>query len=463
MVTGVETAGLVLGSIPLILASLQFYANGVAVSKRYWRYRKELGDLVMELSSENAIYVNTINLLLKGIVKEKDMNDFLSNPCGAEWKDAEFDDRLKDRLGQTYQSYLDNISKMNAVAEEFKSKLKLAPTGKPQFAEVNLFKEHYKRLKFSVKKSDYNDLMSKLRRANFSLHLMTTQISSLQSAPAVSKEDRSQAAIPKFSIINDRAQGFYSALCSGWKCPCHANHSVNLRLESRMDDEASDDDSDDYAADSMRNPFHVVFRYSHQHIKLSSTPATINPWTWEEADVRIVNKTTPIIPSTCSTKKRAVKFADQAQKAVSAALNPLPNLQPIQDLCTAISTLGKPQRDVCLELLATAIAEQQYDYHIYPRKDPTINPEAYGDINTGDIRIDLMTEWTTADRLVDDLYSDAGGKYTDAVRRCIRCDFDHRASNLDDIAFQKAVYDGVVSQLKHSFDFLYGDCVFQPR
>lgn len=40
MVTGVEAAGLVLGSIPLILAGLQFYVEGIHVTKRYWKYKE---------------------------------------------------------------------------------------------------------------------------------------------------------------------------------------------------------------------------------------------------------------------------------------------------------------------------------------------------------------------------------------------------------------------------------------
>ena len=44
----------------------------------------------------------------------------------------------------------------------------------------------------------------------------------------------------------------------------------------------------------------------------------------------------------------------------------------------------------------------------------------------------FMSGWNTADRLVEELYSEAGAKYSDAVRRCIRCDFDRRATSLDD-------------------------------
>lgn len=66
-----------------------------------------------------------------------------------------------------------------------------------------------------------------------------------------------------------------------------------------------------------------------------------------------------------------------------------------------------------------------------------------------------ILDWHRADCLVDELYMEAGKKYSDAVRRCIRCSFDTRVTSLDDPAFQKAVYEGVVAQLKENLDFLY--------
>jgi hypothetical protein len=82
MVTGVETAGLVLGSIPLILASLEFYAKGIAVTRRCFKYEQQFKSLINELRTENAICTNTLNLLLTGIVKQQDMADFLADPRG---------------------------------------------------------------------------------------------------------------------------------------------------------------------------------------------------------------------------------------------------------------------------------------------------------------------------------------------------------------------------------------------
>ena len=130
MVTGVETAGLVLGSIPLILAGLEFYMKGIAVTKRCFKYREQFKSLIDELRTENAICINSINLLLVGIVKQKDMAEFLADPCGDRWKEERFDRKLKQRLGSSYESYIATISELSRTAHVFKQRLKLDPSGK---------------------------------------------------------------------------------------------------------------------------------------------------------------------------------------------------------------------------------------------------------------------------------------------------------------------------------------------
>jgi hypothetical protein len=89
--SGFEIAGIVLGSIPLILAGLEFYANGIAVSKRYVKYRVHFDDVVGDLRTEHVLFENTINTLLIGVVPSRDMADFLANPCGDDrWKEKKF-------------------------------------------------------------------------------------------------------------------------------------------------------------------------------------------------------------------------------------------------------------------------------------------------------------------------------------------------------------------------------------
>jgi hypothetical protein len=75
----------------------------------------------------------------------------------------------------------------------------------------------------------------------------------------------------------------------------------------------------------------------------------------------------------------------------------------------------------------------------------------------GDLHVDPFTEYTTADLLVDELYADAGDKYSDAVRRCIRCDFEHRSSDLTDPQLLQEVHDGVYQTLYINYNFGFGE------
>ena len=130
MVTGVEMAGLVLGSIPLILAGLEFYVKGIAVTKRYWKFQHVCKDLCIDLRTENAMCRNSLQKLLIGVVHDKDTGDFLDNPCGERWKEEEFEERLKARLGPTYDSYMETINRMKETTDIFMAKLKLDSSGK---------------------------------------------------------------------------------------------------------------------------------------------------------------------------------------------------------------------------------------------------------------------------------------------------------------------------------------------
>ena len=66
--------------------------------------------------------------------------------------------------------------------------------------------------------------------------------------------------------------------------------------------------------------------------------------------------------------------------------------------------------------------------------------------------------WCTAERLIEEeLEYEAGPRYLDAVRRCIRCDFNRKDSSLGNEDFQLAVFHGVVAPLEktlHQFTSL---------
>jgi hypothetical protein len=130
MITGVEAAGLALATIPIILSAFELYANGISVTKRYIRYRTQFNELLRDLRAEHTIYVNTIQILLIGVVPRSEMSQFLADPRGERWKDPQFEGTLKNRLGQAYESYIATISKINECVDQFKERLRLDPSGK---------------------------------------------------------------------------------------------------------------------------------------------------------------------------------------------------------------------------------------------------------------------------------------------------------------------------------------------
>lgn len=385
------------------------------------------------------------------------------------------------------------------------------------------------------------------------------------------QQSTSSMSIPNFKNINDRAQGVFLTLSSGWTCPCQEDHAVNLRLEPRMEDVSSDDDDDETGDESStRNRFHVLFQYKYRCSPTSS--ASLSPWAWDEAKVHAVCKrrsSASLAIAYNHHSGKGVRFAAHTKRKTEFLLSSDMELYPTKDLCSAIRTLQKPQRNVCLTLL-DKMAKLNYGLKIYPTKLLPQDTEHWsvstlrsilqrgrrfrnrdrvylavilassvlqlhetawleddwgidniyfveragstsydqpfvsrrlglgqetlsavskcrarmirnrplfalgvalielwhseslsnlhesedGEQDSQDMQSRSLTMFNTADRVAGEIAQDAGTRYSDAVQRCIRCDFNLSVSSLADVKFQKAVYQGVVNKLQESYDFM---------
>jgi hypothetical protein len=127
--SGLEVAGVVLGSLPIVISALEHYANGVHTAKRYWRYKSELRSLILQINTERGIFINTLEQLLGGLVGIEQMTEFLSNPGGKVWQGVNV--QLKQRLRSAYEIYFGNVNGMARSLQRIREKLALDPdTGK---------------------------------------------------------------------------------------------------------------------------------------------------------------------------------------------------------------------------------------------------------------------------------------------------------------------------------------------
>ena len=128
--SGFEIVGVILGALPLVISALEHYAQGVSTAKRFWQYKLELKSLLRQIKTENAIFINTCEALLTGIVRVDQMMLFLKNPGGQIWRDPKIEKKLEERLKGAYEGYAETVVDMKVVLEKFMEKLMLDPVGK---------------------------------------------------------------------------------------------------------------------------------------------------------------------------------------------------------------------------------------------------------------------------------------------------------------------------------------------
>ena len=135
MLTGVEVAGLVLGSIPLLVSALEHYAEGVSTIEKWWRFERELSTIKRLLTAEQVVFQGTCERLLDGLVPPSELDDLIDNAGGSKWN-KDLDTGLRKRLGRSYSSFNDCVEDMYRVINELKSRLDLDPEGKVGFQSL---------------------------------------------------------------------------------------------------------------------------------------------------------------------------------------------------------------------------------------------------------------------------------------------------------------------------------------
>lgn len=115
MITGVETAGLVLGSLPLLISALEHYEDIFRPTEEFFAWRKHRRKLVQELYTLRASYDQAINLLLKSIADTDDLTTMVEDPLSDMWTASPIADKLRDMLGPAYDPLILAISEIAEI------------------------------------------------------------------------------------------------------------------------------------------------------------------------------------------------------------------------------------------------------------------------------------------------------------------------------------------------------------
>jgi hypothetical protein len=140
MITGVETAGLVLASFPIIVSVIQGYREGLKPIRNWYRYRKQLVELSSAVGCQNTIFENNIRRLLDPIVgADSSLMHRLLTGAGtecSEWADPTLREKLEARLSESYGSYLATVTAINETLKQLENELGMEIRGEKARAAV---------------------------------------------------------------------------------------------------------------------------------------------------------------------------------------------------------------------------------------------------------------------------------------------------------------------------------------
>lgn len=128
--SGFEIAGVVLGSIPLIISGLEHYAEGIKTVQRWRQYVREIQSLRRILGNEKAIFQNTLEELLDGIAEPTKIGLLLEDPTAVEWSESALDRKIRKRLHRSYESYMLTARSMVQALDQIRERLGMDLDGK---------------------------------------------------------------------------------------------------------------------------------------------------------------------------------------------------------------------------------------------------------------------------------------------------------------------------------------------
>ncbi|KAI1842251.1 hypothetical protein JX265_006878 [Neoarthrinium moseri] len=173
--SGFEVLGVVLGTLPLVISALEHYQEGLHTIRRWRSFEAELQSLKRKLGNENAIFINTCQQLLSGVVGSVAHEKLVDEPFGELWSNPEMRDEIALRLDHVYEPFQATVVAMNVALGEIKAKLGLDEHGKVRWTEGTAIAREIKRATFTIKRSQFDDLLAGISKYNQDLKTMTNQ------------------------------------------------------------------------------------------------------------------------------------------------------------------------------------------------------------------------------------------------------------------------------------------------
>ncbi|KAF5542091.1 hypothetical protein FNAPI_10075 [Fusarium napiforme] len=349
--SGLEVAGIVLGSIPLLIIALEKYTEGLSTLHRWRKYKRELQSLIRNLETERVKLQNVCEKLLLDLVPHYKIEALIDNPMGDLWREEETLKKVQFRLGNGFKVFQDTANELRA---------RLFDLGKLIESQGEGMFPGLKRAVFTLSRSQYADILAEIRDSVSNLENLTDRNMELEPARRVRSKQK------LFAILRDLSESLYRALRSSLTCSCR--HDIGLGLEIRKVKVFPGDDEQKMIA---LNSFKISMSYE-------TGPGSLKAWEDFQLQPRRLGSA-PSFPeimlftssrSSVTSGKKRVHFSDSPQGLLTTT-PPAPRVAKIPTSLTTTTRDHIVPSTVCSDLCRITKINAG---NVFPRNAPTMSP-----------------------------------------------------------------------------------------
>ncbi|OQD62610.1 hypothetical protein PENPOL_c011G04151 [Penicillium polonicum] len=330
-----EAAGVALAILPLVINQLDNYVQGLETIKSFGakRYRRELESYSSSLGTQQAIFVNTLERALDGVVEYEDgLDELRNNPLGNLWKRQSLQTSLHEKLGRDFYPFNQMMIEIATLLEELSRKLGLDKNVSVNSrVDQSAIKKEVKKFKDIFSKSIYLDLFARIDAAN---KILNTLVEQSDYRSTIQKQRISKRPLLRQKRAQKSARSLHNAIIRGkyWKCACMDQHSIHFVLSYPPED------INDGSKESSHGPrFRMIFP-SNSSIDLGKG------WCEIEAESDPIQSSVDTLNQDkvpFAKKKAKVQFAfDTSSEDKSPMMSDMSSVPPIVDICSTLSTVG---------------------------------------------------------------------------------------------------------------------------
>ena len=96
--SGIEIAGLVLGTIPLVISALEHYDDIIDPTRAFVKFQGELDRAIRELRNQHTLFEQSIEMLLRPITTDRELSEMIDNTKSKLWHDSGIEAEMRRTL-----------------------------------------------------------------------------------------------------------------------------------------------------------------------------------------------------------------------------------------------------------------------------------------------------------------------------------------------------------------------------